>query len=70
MNIKDVVTLFKDHQIQYGLNGDSDNKMQELYKWELVSEQNGHPDPNAVDFSKEINSLEFKNLCFSSKNIW
>ena len=67
MNIKDVVTLFKDHQIQYGLNGDSDNQMQELYKWELVSEQNGHPDPNAVDFSKEINSLEFKNLCFSSQ---
>ena len=67
MNIKDVVTLFKDHQIQYGLNGDSDNQMQELYKWELVSEQNGHPDPNAVDFSKEINSLVLKNLCFSTQ---
>ena len=67
MNLRDIVTLFKNHQIQYGLNGDSENQMQELYKWELVSKQNGHPDPNAVDFSKEINSLEFKNLCFSSQ---
>lgn len=65
MNLKDIVTLFKNHQIQYGLNGDSN--LEELYKWELVSKQNGHPDPNAVDFSKEINSLEFKNLCFSSQ---
>lgn len=67
MNLRDIVTLFKNHQIQYGLNGDSENQMQELYKWELVSKQNGHPDPNAVNFSKEINSLEFKNLCFSSQ---
>lgn len=65
MSLKDIVTLFKNHQIQYGLNGDSN--LEELYKWELVSKQNGHPDPNAVDFSKEINSLEFKNLCFSSQ---
>ena len=65
MNLKDIVTLFKNHQIQYGLNGDSN--LEELYKWELVSKQNGHPDPNAIDFSKEINSLEFKNLCFSSQ---
>ena len=65
MNLRDIVTLFKNHQIQYGLNGDSN--LEELYKWELVSKQNGHPDPNAVDFSKEINSLEFKNLCFSSQ---
>ena len=54
MNLKDIVTLFKNHQIQYGLNGDSN--LEELYKWELVSKQNGHPDPNAVNFSKEINS--------------
>ena len=67
MNLKDIITLFKNHQFQYGLNGDSENQMQELYKWELVSKQNGHPDPNAVNFSKEINSLEFKNLCFSSQ---
>ena len=65
MSLKDIVTLFKNHQIQYGLNGDSN--LEELYKWELVSKQNGHPDPNAVDFSNEINSLEFKNLCFSSQ---
>ena len=65
MSLKDIVTLFKNHQIQYGLNGDSN--LEELYKWELVSKQNGHPDPNAVDFSKEINSLDFGNLCFSSQ---
>lgn len=64
MSLKDIVTLFKNHQIQYGLNGDSN--LEELYKWELVSRQNGHPDPNAVDFSKEINSLEFKNLLNSA----
>jgi len=65
MNLKDIVTLFKNHQIQYGLNGDSN--LEELYKWELVSKQNGHPDPNAVDFSGEINSLDLGNLCFSSQ---
>ena len=65
MSLKDIVTLFKNHQIQYGLNGDSN--LEELYKWELVSKQNGHPDPNAVDFSSEINSLDLGNLCFSSQ---
>ena len=65
MSLKDIVTLFKNHQIQYGLNGDSN--LEELYKWELVSKQNGHPDPYVIDFSKEINSIEFKNLCFSSQ---
>lgn len=65
MSSKDIVTLFKNHQIQYGLNGDSN--LEELYKWELVSKQNGHPDPNAVDFSSEINSLDLGNLCFSSQ---
>ena len=65
MSLKDIVTLFKNHQIQYGLNGDSN--LEELYKWELVSKQNGHPDPNAVDFSNEINSLDLSNLCFSSQ---
>ena len=65
MNLRDIVTLFKNHQIQYGLNGDS--KFEELYKWELVSKQNGHPDPNAVDFSKEINPLVLSNLCFGTQ---
>lgn len=57
MSLKDIVTLFKNHQIQYGLNGDSENQMQELYKWELVSKQNGHPDPNVVDFLKRLSHL-------------
>lgn len=67
MNLRDIVKLFKNHQIQYGLNGDSENQMQELYKWELVSKQNGHPDPYAADFSNEITSLDLSNLCFSSQ---
>ena len=67
MSLKDIVTLFKNHQIQYGLNGDSENQLQELYKWELVSKQNGHPDPYAADFSNEIKSLDLSNLCFSSQ---
>ena len=32
-----------------------------------MSKQNGHPAPNAVDFSNEINSLDLSNLCFSSQ---
>lgn len=65
MNLRDIVTLFKNHQIQYGLNGDSN--LEELYKWELVSKQNGHPNPYAADFSNEIKSLDLGNLCFSSQ---
>lgn len=30
MNLKDIVILFKNHQIHYGLNGDSN--LEELYK--------------------------------------
>ena len=41
--------------------------MQELYKWKLVTDQIGHPDVNAVDFAKEINSLSLKNLCYSTQ---
>ena len=37
MNLRDIVTLFKNHQIQYGLNGDSENQMQELYKYAAKS---------------------------------
>lgn len=33
----------------------------------MVSKQNGHPDPNAVDFSREINSLVLSNLCFGTQ---
>lgn len=62
MNLNDVVTAFKHHQLQYGLNGDSAH--QELYKWDLVTNQVGHPNIDAEDFAKEINSLMFKNLCY------
>ena len=65
MNLKDIVTAFKNHQLQYGLNGDS--MQQELYKWKLVTKQIGHPNTDAKDFAKEINSLVFKNLCFNTQ---
>ena len=52
MNLKDIITLFKNHQFQYGLNGDSENQMKVLYKWELVYKQNGYVDPSVVNFSK------------------
>jgi len=62
MKLNEIVTAFKNHQLQYGLNGDS--MQQELYKWELVTNQVGHPNTDAEDFAKEIQSLVFKNLCY------
>ena len=65
MDLKDIVTAFKNHQLQYGLNGDS--TQQELYKWKLVTKQIGHPNTGAEDFAKEINALRFQNLCYSTQ---
>ena len=65
MNLNDIVIAFKHHQLQYGLNGDS--TQQELYKWKLVTTQIGHPNTDAEDFAREIQSLVFKNLCFSTQ---
>lgn len=65
MSLNDIVSAFKNHQLQYGLNGDS--MQQELYKWKLVTKQIGHPDANADDFAKEINALRFQNLCYSTQ---
>ena len=46
LKLENVVSAFKKHQLQYGLNGYSGLK--ELYKWELVTKQLGHPDTDAV----------------------
>ena len=62
MKIEEIVSAFKKHQLQYGLNGDSGLK--ELYKWELVTKQLGHPNTDAMDFAKEINSIQLQNLCY------
>ena len=62
MKIEEIVSAFKKHQLQYGLNGDSGLK--ELYKWELVTKQYGHPNTDAMDFAKEINSIQLQNLCY------
>ena len=60
--IEEIVSAFKKHQLQYGLNGDSGLK--ELYKWELVTKQLGRPDTDAVDFANEIYSVQQHNLCY------
>ena len=60
--IEEIVSAFKKHQLQYGLNGDSGLK--ELYKWELVTKQYGHPNTDTMDFAKEINSIQLQNLCY------
>ncbi len=65
MTIQDIIQDFKNHQLQYGLGGDP--QLEELYKWKLVTDLIGHPDVNAVDFAKEINSLSLKNLCYSTQ---
>lgn len=62
MTLNDIVTAFKQHQLQFGLNGDS--TQQELFKWKLVTKQIGHPNTDAQDFAKEIKSLVFANLCY------
>ena len=62
MKIEDIVSAFKKHQLQYGLDGDSGLK--ELYKWELVTKQLGRPDTDAVDFANEIYSVQQHNLCY------
>ena len=62
MKIEDIVSAFKKHQFQYGLDGDPGLK--ELYKWELVTKQYGHPNTDAVDFANEINSVQLHNLCY------
>ena len=60
--IEEIVSAFKKHQLQYGLNGDPGLK--EMYKWELVTKQLGRPDTDAVDFANEINSVQLQNLCY------
>ena len=62
MKIEEIVSAFKKHQLQYGLNGDPGLK--EMYKWELVTKQLGRPDTDAVDFANEINSVQLQNLCY------
>ena len=62
MDIKDIVRIFKKHQLKYGLNGDS--KQEELFKWKLLSKQVGHPNTDAEDFNQEIRSLELNKLCY------
>ena len=62
MNIKDIVNTFRSHQLKYGLDGDP--KQRELYKWELLTKQVGHPDTDAKNFTHEIYSLDLQNLCF------
>lgn len=65
MNIQDIVKAFKTHQLQYGLDGDS--QQDELYKWKLLTKQIGRPNTDAEDFKYEILSLDLNNLCYSTQ---
>ena len=65
MNIQDIVKAFKNHQLQYGLDGDSEQD--ELYKWKLLTKQIGRPNTDAEDFKHEILSLDLNNLCYSTQ---
>jgi Cdc6-like AAA superfamily ATPase len=37
----------------------------EIYKWELVNENKGRPNPEALDFYQEIKDVKFKNLIYA-----
>ena len=37
----------------------------EIYKWELVNQYKGRPNPEASDFYQEIKSVRFKNLIYA-----
>ena len=37
----------------------------EIYKWELVNEYRGRPNPETPDFYKEIKDVKFKNLIYA-----
>ncbi len=62
MNIQDIISSFKEHQLQYGLNGD--NNQQELYKWKLITKQAELLNTEAENFEEGIRKLNFINLCY------
>jgi 5-methylcytosine-specific restriction protein B len=37
----------------------------EVYKWELVNQYRGRPNPEAVDFHKELKDVKFNNLIYA-----
>lgn len=57
---KAINSMIKDYvgKVERDKNGD------EIYKWQLVKKNLGKPDLSAIDFNKEIRSIEFKNLVY------
>jgi len=59
--IDHITNLIRDYK-----NYISESKMEdEVYKWQLVKEFKARPDTNAVDFTKEIKSVKFKNMIYA-----
>jgi len=56
--LKVLITNYKSH-IQ------STQLKDEAYKWDLVQEYNGRPNPDAVDFLLELKSIKFSNLIYA-----
>jgi DNA polymerase III delta prime subunit len=41
-----------------------DKNVNEVYKWKLISKFQGRPDVNVIDFTNEINQVDFRNLIY------
>lgn len=55
--IKEIIKKYKNHVSEDGLKD-------EVYKWNLLTQFKGRPNPNAVDFYEEIKSINFANLIY------
>ncbi len=52
-----IIKEYKEYLREYGLEG-------ELYKWQLLAEFRGRPNPAAADFFEEIKAVNFGNLIY------
>lgn len=55
--IKEIISKYKKYISKDGLKN-------EIYKWELLSQFEGRPNVDAVDFAGEINAVKFANLIY------
>lgn len=56
--IKSIIEAYKKHISKTQLKD-------EIYKWELVNQYRGRPNPKATDFYQEIKSIKFSNLVYA-----
>ncbi|WP_309640733.1 AAA family ATPase [Flavobacterium sp.] len=55
--IKEIISKYKKYISKDGLRN-------EIYKWDLLSQFQGRPNVDAVDFAAEINTVKFANLIY------